>query len=87
MQIRFNRQFSKQYNKSPSKIKQAFKKRLKLFLKDPFTNILNNHPLKGKFKGVRSINITGNWRAIYREYQSKDLVIFVSLGTHSQLYR
>ena len=87
MQIRFNRQFSKQYDKAPEKIRKSFKKKLKIFTLDKRSAILNNHALKGKFRGFRSINVTGDWRALYKEYRSKDLVIFVALGTHSQLYR
>lgn len=78
MQIRFDRQFRKQYGKAPEKIKQDVKIRLKLF---------NNHVLRGKYCGVRSINITGDWRALYvTEGQFGEQIVFVALGTHSQLY-
>ncbi|MBI2330404.1 type II toxin-antitoxin system mRNA interferase toxin, RelE/StbE family [Candidatus Daviesbacteria bacterium] len=59
--------------------------RLELFIINQFHPQLNNHSLTGKYKGNRSINITGDWRAIYSE--EKDSVIFELLGTHSQLYR
>ena len=85
MQIRFNRKFSKQYDKADKKTKAAFDKRIKLFLQDPFYPQLNNHQLSGKFKGYRSINVTGDWRAIYSEFNG--IIIFEMLGTHSQLYK
>lgn len=90
MQIKFAKKFSKQYDKSSSKIKSVFDKKLKLFLKDPFHPQLNNHPLKGKLLSCRSINITGNWRALYSEHfdkQNNKIAIFEVLGTHSQLYK
>lgn len=85
MQIRFAKKFSKQYDKADHKIKTAFQNRLKLFLTNPFNPQLKNHALTGNFSGFRSINVTGDWRAIYSEKNS--MVIFEVLGTHSQLYK
>jgi addiction module RelE/StbE family toxin len=85
MQIKYSRKFKKQYQKAPKKIKQAFKNRRNLFYQNPYNPILNNHQLTGKFKGYRSINITGDWRAIYSG--DKAIIIFEMLGTHSQLYK
>ena len=86
MQISFSKTFEKQYKKAPYKTQQVFDKRFKIFIKNPFKPILKNHSLKGKFKGYRSINITGDWRAIYSQPKKK-IVIFEVLGTHSQLYK
>ena len=87
--INYSRKFLKQLKKSPLTIKIAFRKRLELFLKEPFHSQLNNHALTGKYSGYRSINVTGDWRAIFSVYQDKTgrVVIFEVLGTHSQLYK
>jgi mRNA-degrading endonuclease YafQ of YafQ-DinJ toxin-antitoxin module len=39
--------------------------------------------------GYRSINVTGDWRALYSEQQQngKEIIVFEMLGTHSQLYQ
>ena len=90
MKIRFAENFRKQYDKSGGKIKTAFDKRLKLFIKAPFNSLLNNHPLTGKYLNYRSINITGDWRAIYSKHIDENeerIIIFELLGTHSQLYK
>ncbi|MEK9165382.1 MAG: type II toxin-antitoxin system mRNA interferase toxin, RelE/StbE family [Patescibacteria group bacterium] len=85
MQIRYDGKFVKMYAKTPTKIKQAFKNRQTVFLKDQYHHSLNNHELSGKYKDCRSINITGDWRAIFKE---KDGVIYFRLlGRHSQLYK
>ena len=76
----------KQYDRAPGKIRLAFDGRLKTFLQHPHHPVLNNHALSGRLKGYRSINITGDWRAIYSE-QEGAVAIFEVLGTHSQLYR
>jgi len=85
MSVRFSRKFTKQYRKANSKIRAAFDERLKLFLEDPHHILLNNHQLIGKLKNYRSINITGDWRAIYSSRNKT--IIFEVLGTHSQLYK
>lgn len=75
----------KQLKKAPLEIKIAFRKRLELFLKDPFHSLLDNHGLTGQYAGFRSVNITGDWRAIY--FENDGVVTFVVLGTHNQLYK
>ena len=87
--IDYSRNFLKQLKKSPLEIKIAFRKRLELFLKDPLHSQLNNHALTGKFSGRRSINVIGDWRAIFSEYEDEagKVVIFEVIGTHSQLYK
>jgi len=85
MEIRYSPRFRKQYVKSNKKVKIAFNSRLELFLQNAHHPLLKNHSLTGEFKGYRSINITGDWRAIYLE--RRDAVIFITLGTHSQLYK
>lgn len=87
--VDFSNAFKKQLKKAPTEIKKAFKKRYNLFLEEPFHSQLNNHQLTGKFKGHRSINITVDLRAIYSERTKKEekVIVFVLLGTHSQLYR
>ena len=84
MKIKYSRKFEKQYKKASKKVKQAFEKRLKLFLKNPFEPILHNHQLSGELKKYRSINITGDWRVFYSE---NEFIIFKGFGTHSQLYK
>jgi len=63
----YSKKFEKQLRKAPLKIKEAFRKRRAMFAENPFHPQLNNHYLTGTFKGYRSINITGDWRAIYSE--------------------
>ena len=57
-----------------------------MFVQNPFSPSLHHHPLSGEFSNYRSINITGDYRALYKQID-KNHVIFVKLGTHSQLYK
>ena len=85
MQPNYNREFKKQIRKLPRKIQDHFEERLQIFIKDKFHPLLNNHSVERKFPGCRSINITGDYRAIFKEI-SDDSVIFLLIGTHSELY-
>lgn len=85
MSIRFSQRFSKQYEKAPRDIKSAFNEMLEIFIEAPYHTSLNNHSLTKEYAGYMSLNVTNDWRALYKE--SKDTVIFDIIGTHDQLYR
>ena len=84
MEILLHKDFGKRYKKLTPSQKKKFKERRDLFLQDQFNPVLNNHSLKGKYTGYRSINITGDLRVIYTEKGNK--VIFVTVDSHSNLY-
>lgn len=84
MKIIFHSNFAKQYKKLRRGEQKRVKERLDLFLYDEFNPILNNHPLRGKYLNYRSINITGNLRAIYK--LQNEMRIFITVDTHSNLY-
>ena len=85
MKIIFHQSFNKSYLKLREKEKIKFKERVAIFLEDKFNPILNNHPLKGKYSGYRSINIGGDIRAIYKTL-SEEVCLFVDIGSHNRLY-
>ncbi|PIU03792.1 hypothetical protein COT44_01395 [Candidatus Shapirobacteria bacterium CG08_land_8_20_14_0_20_39_18] len=90
MLVRFSKDFGKSYQKADLKTRINFDKRLKLFSEKPFNSQLHNHLLIGKYSGFRSINITGDWRAIFSvqiDSKGNQTVVFELLGTHSQLYK
>ena len=87
MKVKYSKEFIKHFNKAPAKIRLAFVNRLELFEQDPFNPVLNNHALLGKYADTRSINTTGDWRAIFRLFDDYEAVSFETIGTHSQLYK
>ena len=87
MKIDYSKKFLKQFQKCPNEIRIKFKERLEIFILNKNNIILNNHSLTGKLKDSRSINITGDWRAIYQEFYDGKAVLFVAIGMHSQLYK
>ncbi|MBI5619483.1 type II toxin-antitoxin system mRNA interferase toxin, RelE/StbE family [Candidatus Gottesmanbacteria bacterium] len=90
MDIRYDKIFCKQYRKANKNIRSAFVERLRLFQTDSFHPFLHNHELTGAYRGYRSINVTGDWRALYMESRFATGVVIVEFklfGTHSQLYK
>ena len=86
MNVEFHRSFDKLYIKLPAKLKIRLSERLKIFMANPLDPTLRNHALSGEWVGYRSINITGDYRAIYEE-TGKNGARFVAVGTHGKLYR
>lgn len=88
MIIRLHPNFKKSYkNRIVSNPKLAAKteERIKLFQADSSSQILKDHSLKGARKNFRAFSITGDIRIIYSP-ATKDLVIFLDIGTHNQVY-
>ncbi len=80
-----HRRFDKRYAKLPKKVQERFKDRRNIFLSNPFDPILENHPLTGEYAGCRSINVTGDYRAIFY-HVSDSIVRFIKIGTHHELF-
>ncbi len=85
MKIYLHKNFLKQFSKLKEVHKLKVDERLRLFIVNPFDSALNNHALKGKYTGYRSINMTGDLRALYYKF-NKDKYKFMVLDTHSNLY-
>jgi len=85
MRANFHGRFAKSYKRCSAKIQRQFQKRLKLFLEDPFNTVLENHALHDEWHNFRSINITGDYRALYHNLD-EDTVEFFIIDTHSNLY-
>lgn len=77
--------FRKKFKKLPPQIQGQFFERLQLFETDPYSLILNNHSVNKAYPGCRSINVTGNYRAIY--HLKLSIAIFINIGTHAELYK
>jgi addiction module RelE/StbE family toxin len=83
--VEFTKSFEKQFKKLSPAVQQKFYRQLELFMLRPRDPMLNNHALKGKYEGFRSINVTGDVRALFFRDQGR-VVFFAHIGTHSQLY-
>ncbi len=79
-----SKKFDKNFSKLSKKIKAQAINQFEKFIVDPTEESLNNHKLHGRWSKYRSINITGNIRAIY--IKDGDIARFIDIGSHSELY-
>lgn len=86
MIIKFHKFFEKKYKKLSSSLKRKADQKLEFFLDNPFEETLNNHALKGKYLGYRSINLTGDLRMIYKNI-SPDIALFSNIDNHGNLFK
>ncbi|OGG12624.1 hypothetical protein A2875_05435 [Candidatus Gottesmanbacteria bacterium RIFCSPHIGHO2_01_FULL_46_14] len=88
MIVKYSPSFLHTTKKIDVRIRKSLKQKLEIFYKNPNDSVLKNHVLRDAYEGYRSINITADWRAIYKEVQiGEDTVAyFVALGTHKQLH-
>ncbi|MEK7101710.1 MAG: type II toxin-antitoxin system mRNA interferase toxin, RelE/StbE family [Patescibacteria group bacterium] len=85
MEVLLHPSFIKDFKKCEKNVRAKFVERKQVFILNPFHPLLNNHQLHGKWAGHRSINITGDYRAIF--YTKGDSIVFIRIGTHPQLYK
>lgn len=57
-----------------------------LFLGERLPSEFLDHPLTGNWNGFRECHIGGDFLLIY-EHSRPDLITFVDLGSHSELFR
>jgi len=82
--IFFHPTFKKAYRKRTRIVREHFDERMRIFEKEPFHPLLENHALHGTWKGYRSINVTGNFRAVFKQEDS--VITFIDIDTHHNLY-
>lgn len=86
--VEYTTLFNKQLKQAPIEIKISFREVRELFFDNPNHSDLRNHALREKYAGFRSIDVTDDWRALFkiRKSKLKTTITFHILGTHSQLY-
>ncbi len=86
MNIDYARSFDQQYKKLPKFRKHQVRDAIELFIDDPFSKALRNHPLKDRWIGHRSITVDNDLRIHYRELKN-NWTLMVAVGTHDELYK
>ncbi|MGB9707600.1 MAG: type II toxin-antitoxin system YafQ family toxin [Microgenomates group bacterium] len=81
---RFVKSFKKRIKNNPQLVNK-FKQRYQLFLNDKNNPILRNHHLSGDLIGKSAFSINSDIRVIYEE--KNDVIIFLDIGTHNQVYK
>lgn len=84
MTIKLNKSFKKQVKNLKPAQRARLQRALLVFRTEPNHPELYNHPLRGQWRGHRSISFGGDWRAHYKIVD--DGALFVAVGSHNQLY-
>ncbi|MFA7717204.1 MAG: type II toxin-antitoxin system mRNA interferase toxin, RelE/StbE family [Candidatus Absconditabacterales bacterium] len=89
MKLLYKKSFTKSYQVLGHKMRDKVKGVLQIFMLNPMDKELRNHGLEGKYKGKRSIDVTGDIRIIFKEISDGkyELVEIYDVGTHAQLYK
>lgn len=85
MKVVFHKNFKKQYKKLRLSEQKICNDRIMLFMENSRHPVLNNHSLGGEYKNYKSINITGDLRALYQLIDN-NTALFIIIDTHSNLY-
>lgn len=88
MKAQYAPRFIEKLKKLNVRVTNSFQEKIAIFSKNPLDPRLKNHELREPYKGLRSINITANYRAIYEEIvEGEEIIAYFSLiGTHKELY-
>lgn len=89
MNVKLEPDFLKKLKNVDVRIRKSFKQKIDIFAKNPNDPQLNNHLLRKSYEGLRSIDITADYRAVYQETEAGEekLAYFIILGTHQELYQ
>ena len=80
-ELYYSKKFVKELKKLPEDIIKLAVKKEAIFRNNPLHPSLRLHELHGKFKGIWSISISGNYRIIFERMDNGD-IMFVSIGKH-----
>ncbi|MEK7219467.1 MAG: type II toxin-antitoxin system mRNA interferase toxin, RelE/StbE family [Patescibacteria group bacterium] len=79
------KKYDKSFTKKDKFVQEKAIERIKIFTKDLYNPLLNNHALTGEHKDKRSFNVTGDYRIMFY-YENKNTVVLSDIGTHTELY-
>ena len=85
MRFSEHRVFERQYKKLSNELQERVGERLALLIADERNPLLNNHKLNPLFERYRSVNITGDYRLIYKKL-APDVYFLRAVGAHHQLF-
>jgi len=84
MKLISDKKFEKQYGKLPKKIQERFIQRVHTLTSEISTPSLRVHTLKGDKYPLQSMNVTGDYRALF--IIKGKTITFYEIGAHSELY-
>ena len=87
MKIELTKNFEKQFAKLRRNEQLRVLDCIREFERNPDAPSLRRHALKGKYRRFKSLSAGGDLRLHYYEKDDNVTFVFVSVGSHSQLYK
>jgi len=85
MIVTAHRSCERQIKKLSKSVRAKLWERLTLLNSEEYNPLLNDHKLNPPYDGYRSINITGDYRLVYKKLGA-DTYYLRAVGTHHELY-
>lgn len=76
----------KKWEKKHPELIESLKRRLELFIEDPYNPKLKTHQLKGDLDGLYSFSVNYEYRLVFKFSSDKLKAILVDIGTHDEVY-
>jgi len=88
LRIEFSTLFNKKLSQLSPAMLVSFKQTLDLFIDNPYHKAFRRHFLKKEYGGFESIDITEDYRAIFKQSKVGNAIVtkFYNIGTNSELY-
>lgn len=83
--VEVTRQFERQYQRVPKRVREAARERERIFRENPFDPRLRTHKLHGKEREAWAFSITKAYRIKF-VFIAASHVLFLEIGTH-ELYK
>lgn len=88
MRVRRSSAFDKAYDERIKKdpiLRDLFWEALEIFEADPFHPALRTHPLTGPLEGKWAFSVDYDCRVVFN-FTNNNLVTFLDIGTHDEVY-
>ena len=85
MFVERHKEFVRQMEKLDSSVRRKAHERFQLLAKEPSHPLLHDHKLHHPWAGYSSINVTGDYRLVYKKL-GPDTYFLRAIGTHHQLF-
>ena len=86
MTVEYTKNFIKQSKKLNPKLRNQLVQRITLFSTNPLDSQLRDHQLKGQYKQYRSIDVTGDYRALYKVKENEQIILIAKIDKRSRAY-
>lgn len=87
VKIEFASTFNRRLKKLNPQVKNKFTDLIVLFSENPFHSRLKTHKLTGQLKNRYAFSIAPNLRVIFKFIDNNQTALFISIGSHDQVYR